>query len=139
MIVRGTAMWPRVFEGYPNELSQKYQVDVCHLDEDTVSELEDVGVSIKNDEDRGNYITAKATRPPRVMDAAKRSWSSDNLIGNGSTIKISAKPYEWQFKGKSGVGLGLNQLMVIEHVEYAQDDELEAEEVPFDEEDDVEI
>tara|TARA_R110000744_G_scaffold8984_1_gene29244 strand:- start:4197 stop:4610 length:414 start_codon:yes stop_codon:yes gene_type:complete len=137
MIVRGTSMWARVLEGSPNELSGKYQVDVCHLDNDIVSELTERGVSIKNDEDRGDYVTAKGVRPPRIMDASKRTWSGAN-IGNGSIIKISAKPYDWNFKGKSGVGLGLNQMMVVKLVEFAEDEELEAEDVPFDD-DDVEV
>ena len=138
MIVRGIAMWARVIEGFPNELSKKYQVDICHLDDDTISSLEEQGITIKSDEDKGSFVTAKAIRAPRVMDAAKRSWCPGSLIGNGSVVKISAKPYEWTFKGKSGVGLGLNQLMVVKHVEYV-DDELEAEEVSFDDEDDVEV
>ncbi len=138
MIVRGTSMWARVLEGQPNELSGKYQVDVCHLDGDIVSELKDRGVSIKNDEDRGDYVTAKAIRPPRIMDASKRTWSGAN-IGNGSVVKLSVKPYDWTFKGKSGVGLGLNQMMVVKHVEFEDDEDLEAEDVPFDDDDDVEV
>ena len=133
MIVRGTSMWARVLEGQPNELSGKYQVDVCHLTDDTVSELEEVGVPIKNDEDRGNFVTAKAVRPPRVMDASRSAWNGD-LIGNGSTIKLSARPYDWTFKGKAGIGLGLNQLMVVKHVAYLEEEVLEAEDIPFDDE-----
>ena len=60
------------------------------------------------------------------MDASKRLWD-DTIIGNGSTIKISAKPYDWTYKGKSGVSLGLNQLMVVNLVEYEME-ELDAEE-----------
>jgi hypothetical protein len=145
MIVRGTSMWARVLDGSPNDLSGKYQVDICNLDENTVTELTDRGITIKNDEDRGDYVTAKAPRPPRLMDASKRDWNGAN-IGNGSIIKISAKPYPWNFKGKSGVGLGLNQLMVVEHVEYTGAEELEAEaeaeveaEAETDFDDDVEV
>lgn len=136
MIVRGTSMWARVLDGSPNDLSGKYQVDICNLDDDTVVELTDSGVTIKNDEDRGNYVTAKAPRPPQIMDASKRAWNGDN-IGNGSVIKISAKPYPWNFKGTSGVSLGLNKLMVVKHVEYDDGEDLEAEDVSF--EDDVEV
>ena len=42
MIVRGKAQWASVFE--PNELSGKYQVDICNLDGKTVKELEAVGI-----------------------------------------------------------------------------------------------
>ena len=126
MIVRGTSMWARVLEGQPNNLSNKYQVDVCNLSSEVVKQLESSGVPVKNDEERGSYVTAKAVRPPRVMDASKRLWG-DTVIGNGSTIKISAKPYDWTYKGKSGVSLGLNQLMVVNLVEYEME-ELDAEE-----------
>ena len=126
MIIRGTSMWARVLEGQPNDLSNKYQVDVCNLSSETIEDLKHAGVPIKNDEERGSYVTAKAVRPPRVMDASKRLWD-DTVIGNGSTIKISAKPYDWTYKGKSGVSLGLNQLMVVNLVEYEME-ELDAEE-----------
>jgi|TARA_R100001480_G_scaffold2646_1_gene7365 hypothetical protein len=119
-------MWARVLEGQPNNLSNKYQVDVCNLSSEVVKQLESYGIPIKNDEERGSFVTAKAIRPPRVMDASKRLWD-DTIIGNGSTIKISAKPYDWTYKGKSGVSLGLNQLMVVNLVEYEME-ELDAEE-----------
>jgi len=126
MIIRGTSMWARVLEGQPNNLSNKYQVDVCNLSSEVVKQLESYGIPIKNDEERGSFVTAKAIRPPRVMDASKRLWD-DTIIGNGSTIKISAKPYDWTYKGKSGVSLGLNQLMVVNLVKYEME-ELDAEE-----------
>ena len=132
MIIRGTSMWARVLEGQPNNLSNKYQVDVCNLSSEVVKQLESFGVPVKNDEERGNYVTAKAIRPPKVMDASKRLWD-DTVIGNGSTIKISAKPYDWTYKGKSGVSLGLNQLMVVNLVEYEME-ELDAEEADTEDE-----
>jgi hypothetical protein len=132
MIIRGTSMWARVLEGHPNNLSNKYQVDVCNLSSEVVKKLEDLGVPIKNDEERGTYVTAKAVRPPKVMDASKRLWD-DTLIGNGSTIKIAANPYDWTYKGKAGVGLGLNQLMVVNLVEYEME-ELDAEETDSEDE-----
>jgi|TARA_Y100000034_G_scaffold22223_1_gene25597 hypothetical protein len=125
-------MWARVLEGQPNNLSNKYQVDVCNLSSEVVKQLESFGVPIKNDEERGSYVTAKAIRPPKVMDASKRLWD-DTVIGNGSTIKISAKPYDWTYKGKSGVSLGLNQLMVVNLVEYEME-ELDAEEADTEDE-----
>ncbi len=126
MIIRGTSMWARVLEGQPNDLSNKYQVDVCNLSSETIEDLKHAGVPVKNDGERGSYVTAKAVRPPRVMDASKRPWD-DTVIGNGSTIKIAAKPFDWTFKGKSGVSLGLNSLMVVNLVEYEME-ELDAEE-----------
>jgi len=144
MIVRGQAFWPKVFEGSLTGDEKKYQVDICHLDEDTIKQLEDHGLTVKihdpkKEHYKGTFISAKGNRPPKVFDAAKRPWNPKVLIGNGSTVKISAMPYDWTYRDKAGRSLGLNQLMVIEHVEYVVD-ELEAEEeVPFDDEDDVEL
>ena len=131
MIVRGTAQWASVFE--PNNLSGKYQVDIC-------KNLKAVGIDVKKGEgdkaDKGDFITAKSGKyKPNVMDRKKNKWDEDTAIGNGSEIKASIKPYEWTFKGKSGVSPGLNSLMVLSLVAYDEDDELEAEDdddIPFD-------
>ena len=37
MIVRGTAKWASVFD--VNEMSGKYQVDICNLDKETIKTL----------------------------------------------------------------------------------------------------
>ena len=60
------------------------------------------------------------------------------LIGNGSEIKASIRPYEWNFKGKAGVSAGLNSLMVLSLVAYGGDDELEAEDLDADDGEDNE-
>lgn len=138
MIVRGTAQWASVFE--PNNLSGKYQVDICQLDKMTIKNLKAVGIDVKKGEgdkaDKGDFITAKSGKyKPNVMDRKKNKWDEDTAIGNGSEIKASIKPYEWTFKGKSGVSPGLNSLMVLSLVAYDEDDELEAEDdddIPFD-------
>ena len=36
-------------------------------------------------------------------------------------------PYEWNYRGKSGVGAGLNSVMVLKWVEYIGMDDLEPE------------
>jgi len=136
MIVRGTSMWASVFDGHPNALSGKYQIDICNLEEDTVSELEESGVTVKSDEQKGRFVTAKGKFPPKVMDSSKSTWDKDDrgVIGNGSTIKASCRAYPWTFKGNSGMGLGLNQLMVLKHVMYEEDLEAEEMEEEFDDE-----
>lgn len=141
MIVRGTAEWASVFE--PNDLSGKYQVDICKLDSKTVKELESVGINVRKGEgeksDKGSYITAKAGKyPPKVWDRKKNPMDGTQLIGNGSEIKASIRPYEWNFKGKAGVSAGLNSLMVLSLVAYGGDDELEAEDLDADDGEDNE-
>jgi len=144
MILRGQAFWPKVFEGSLKPQDKgKYQIDICHLDEDNIKKLEDSGLTVKIHDPKkahykGTYISARGNRPPKVFDASKRPWNPEVLIGNGSIVKISAMPYDWTHESSAGRSLGLNQLMVLKHVEY-EFEELEAEEVPFDDEDDVEV
>ena len=130
MIVRGKAQWAHVFE--PNELSGKYQVDICNLDAKTVKELEAVGIDVKTGEgdkaEKGRFIIAKSAKyPPKVVDRRGDVMDETVLIGNGSQIKASIRPYEWNFKGKAGVGAGLNSLMVTSLVEYGGLDDLDPE------------
>ena len=139
MIVRGKAEWASVFE--PNELSGKYQVDICNHDKKTVNELESVGIDVKTGEgdkaEKGRYIIAKSAKyPPKIVDNRGDVLDATVLIGNGSQIKASIRPYEWNFKGKSGVGAGLNSLMVTSLVEYGGLDHLDPED---DGEDDDEL
>jgi hypothetical protein len=130
MIVSGTAKWASVLE--PNSMSSKYQVDICQLDKKTVKELESIGITVKvgegKKEDQESYITARTVRPPRVMDSKKNPWPTDKKVGNGSKIKVSINPYDWTWKGKSGVSASLNSVMVVSLTEYTGGgDELEEE------------
>ena len=143
MILRGTAMWASVCDGKPNDLSKKYQVDICNLSNEDSDKLKEAGIAVKNGADKGNFVIAKGAYPPKVMDSSKIPWdfARNGLIGNGSSIKVSCRPFDWTFKGKAGTSLGLNQLMVIAHVSY--NDDLEAEtdtvETDFDDEDEREV
>ena len=129
MIVRGTAKWASVFE--PNVMSGKYQVDICNLDDKTIKELKKHGLDVKKGtdkkEDQGHYITAKASKyAPRVLNNKREVMDGSDLIGNGSTIKVSITPFKWNFQGKSGVSAALNSLMVVKLEEYGGGDYLEA-------------
>ena len=46
MIVKGVAEWACVHS--PNQLSNKYQIDICQLDKKDIKALEDSGVTVKN-------------------------------------------------------------------------------------------
>ena len=154
MIVYGTAEWASVFE--PNSMSNKYQVDICNLDKDTVKKLKDERIPVRKGEDngdgkdtshKGNFITAKSKLAPEVLDSAKNLWPSNLKIGNGSRIKVSVTPFDWTYKTKSGTSASLNSVMVIDFVEMKsrKGDDLEEEtegyvlsqdETPFDDDDD---
>jgi|TARA_R110001583_G_scaffold81851_1_gene217855 hypothetical protein len=116
MIVKGVAEWACVHS--PNQLSNKYQIDICQLDKKDIKALEDSGVTVKNGSGdkagKGSYVTAKTVRPPKIMDAAKKEWPNTIMIGNGSTVKCSVTPFEWVFQKKSGVSVSLNAVMVLD-------------------------
>jgi len=129
MIVYGTAFYPNLFQ--PNQMSNKYEMNIGQLEKDSIRDLKGAGLDVKTGEgkkeDHGDFITAKSGRPIRVVDAAGNPWDSSRLIGNGSLIKASVNPYEWNYRGKAGVGAGLNSVMVLKWVEYIATDELEPE------------
>ena len=153
MVIKGTAQWACVHE--PNDLSGKFQVDICQLDKATDKKLENDGVNVNKGENgkdyKGSFIVAKTKRRPKVMDAAKNIWPSNLLIGNGSTVKCSVTPFDWTFKKKSGISASLNSLMVIDFKAAdmngtgdleAEDDgfvlgDLEGEDIPFEAGDDL--
>ena len=83
--------------------------------------------------DKGQFITAKSTFPPKVMDKGKRRWDEDTKIGNGSAVKCSVDLYDWSMNGKTGVSAGIKAVMVTNLIGYEGDDELEAEEEVEDE------
>ncbi len=153
MVIKGTAQWVDVHK--PNDLSGRFQVDICQLDKATVKKLEDVGVNVNKGENgkayKGFFIVAKTKRRPKVMDAAKNIWPSNLKIGNGSIVKCSITPYDWNFKKKVGIGASLNSLMVIDFKAADMDEtddleveddgfvlgDLEGEDIPFEAGDDL--
>ena len=112
-------MWAKL--GTPSEMSNKYQVDLVELDEDTVKTLEKAGINVRDGADKkhpapeiGKYVVASATRPVPVIDAKRNAIHELDSIGNGSIANVVVKPYDWTFKGKSGVGCGLQAVQFEE-------------------------
>ena len=50
----------------------------------------------------------------------------DKIVGNGSKVKVMYKPYEWNFKGKKGMGLDLQAVQVIDLIEYTPREDFDA-------------
>ena len=51
----------------------------------------------------------------------------EKIVGNGSKVKVMYKPYEWNFKGKKGIGLDLQAVQVMDLVEYTPREEFDVE------------
>lgn len=112
-----------------NDLSGKYQVDLCHLSDRAVAALEAEGVDVKFKDDRQSYITCKSTHPIRAVDVDGASLEGIN-IGNESQAVATVGFYSWSFKGNKGVSPSLNRFVITDLVSYEADDD-----APFNPED----
>lgn len=106
-----------------NEMSNKYQVNLCNLSDAAVEALEAMGISVSIGEDKkadmGRFITCKSNNPIRAYDTDGDEISE--LIGNGSKAKAVVGSYEWKYKNKKGTSPSLKKLVITNLVEYASD------------------
>ena len=103
-----------------NKLSEKYQVDLSNLSKEAVRELEAMGISVKNDPkkpDQGFYITAKSKLYP-ILAVDENGVPITVKIANGSKAVALIKPYNYNFQGKKGVGVGVSKLIIKDLIEY---------------------
>ena len=125
--VRAEVMWS--FTQKPNEMSGKYQVDLCNLSEKAVDAIEALGVDPRKDpekKEKGYFVTCKSARPITVVFPDGEKF--EEVLGNGSKVTAVLGTYDWTFKNKKGVSLSIKKLIVNELVEYAgagDDDDIE--------------
>jgi len=129
--LKATMMWSNLH--HVNEMSGKYQVDLSNLSAKAIEELAKDGItaseSNKAGDERGVYITCKSTYPILAYYEDGSEVPSNIQIGNGSLAVATIKPYEWNFKGKTGVSPTIVRLTVTKLIEYGNeeyDDEGEA-------------
>lgn len=113
--IRATVMW--AFLDKPNEMSGKFQVDLCELSDKAVQGLEALGIEVKSKEGKGSYITCKSQRPIFAFDDGG-SQLNGTIVGNGSKAACLVNTYDWTFKGKKGVGAGIQKLVITDLKEY---------------------
>jgi hypothetical protein len=105
-----------------NDMSGKFQLNLCNLSDAAVAAFEQMGISVQIGEDKkadmGKYITCKSEKPIRVYDT-----DGDEIvgtqIGNGSKAKALVGSYDWTYKNKKGVSPALRKLVITDLVEYA--------------------
>ena len=126
--VKADIMW--AYLNKPNELSGKYQVDLCNLSDKAAKALEEMGLEIKQKEGKGNYITCKSTRPIVAFDDGG-SAIDGGILGNGSKAVALVGSYEWAYQRKKGVSPALRKLVITELVQYngVGEDELSTDEL----------
>jgi hypothetical protein len=135
-IVEGTAYWASITR--PNEkFEPMWRIDLA-VDDATASEFQKQGFSIGetviNDETIKNIIKFKRkvskvngdkNQQPQLVDSEKKPL--DKIVGNGSKVKVMYKSYDWNYKGKTGKGLDLQAVQVLDLVEYTPNDEFKSE------------
>ena len=141
-IIEATLYWPNL--ATVNEMSGKYQVDLGELDKAAVKTLESLGVSIKTDPrknedypDRKAFVTGKSKFPMKVSLKTGVEEVDAGEIGNGTKAKVKLVAYDWSFRGKSGVGVGVNKVLVTDLAKYVTDDDDDWGEEDTDELDDI--
>jgi hypothetical protein len=125
--IKAEVMW--CFHNKQNEMSNKYQVDLCNLSEGAVKALKSLGLEPRQRDDKpekGFYITAKSNIPIKVF-----SQDGDDLsevaIGNGSKAVVLISSYEWKWKNKSGCSATIKKMVIEELHSYDGEDSSEQE------------
>ena len=114
--IKADIMW--AYLDKPNDMSGKYQVDLCNLSDKAAGALEELGLEVKTKEGKGKYITCKSTRPILAYDDCG-SLIEGNSLGNGSKAVALVGTYSWSYQKKQGISPALKRLVVTELVEYS--------------------
>jgi|TARA_R100000687_G_scaffold81925_2_gene79892 hypothetical protein len=121
-IEEGLAYWASVTT--PNTRYEPvYQVNLI-VDQDIAEKYRAEGCTIRDmEEGPALVIKRKVNGPngmirqaPKLFDVEKKPL--DELIGNGSKVKIQFNPYDWEYAGKTGRSLDFQAMQVLELVEY---------------------
>jgi len=108
-----TVMW--AFFQKVNDMSGKYQVDLCNLTPEHIEALDSLGVPANSSPKRpekGFFITCKSTRPMTAL--GQDGAILNKIIGNGSKANVLIAAYDWTFKGKKGKSPSLAKMVVTD-------------------------
>jgi hypothetical protein len=123
--VQAEIMW--AFLDKPNELSGKYQVDLCNLSKDAVKALTDMGINVRKREDqpdKGFFVTAKSANfPIKTVDVEGNPITVK--VANGSKAVALVAPYEYTYQKKKGVATGIDKLVITDLKIYETDTEVD--------------
>lgn len=108
-----------------NEMSGKYQVNLCNLSAAAVTALEGMGISVLVKEPMGSYITCKSSNPIRAFDADGLPVTEN--VGNESKAVAMIGSYPWTYKNKKGVSPSIGKLVITDLVPYGEGEAMTAE------------
>ena len=123
-IIQGKAYWTKL--KVPDEYSDKYQLDVGNLSQQSKKTLLEKGVKLKDkQDDRGEFVTPKSKFEVTAMDADKTPIDvQTTLIGNGSDVRVRVVPNaNHAMVEQYGTSLYLNKVQVLTLVEYSSGDD----------------
>jgi len=127
--IKADIMW--AYLDRMNDMSQKYQVDLCNLSDAAVSALEGMGIRVAQKEGKGYYITCKSKNEIRAY-GSDGDEIEGKIVGNGSKAVALIEPYAWTWKNKEGVSASLKKLVITDLQKYESD----VEQVAIQEDDD---
>lgn len=113
--IKADVMW--AYLDRKNEMSNKYQLDLCNLSDAAVKALESMGLSVRQKEDKGFFITCKSNNPIKAFDRSGNDMDGVS-IGNGSKAVAMVGFYEWSWKNKQGVSPSLKKLVIEDLVSF---------------------
>lgn len=113
--VKADIMW--AFLDTPNQMSERYQVDLCNLSPEAIERIESAGIDVKKKDEKGFFIVAKSKNYPIKTEMSDGS-TINAKVGNGSKGVAWIKPYKYTFRGKDGVSAGINKLVITDLIEY---------------------
>lgn len=116
--IKADVMW--AYLNRMNDMSERYQVDLCNLSDAAVKALEGMGISVGQKEGKGYYITCKSKNPIRAYDTDGMVIDGDT-VGNGSEAIALISSYSWSFKNKEGVSPSLQKLVISKLEVYGGD------------------
>tara|TARA_R100001082_G_scaffold14160_1_gene7266 strand:+ start:1046 stop:1483 length:438 start_codon:yes stop_codon:yes gene_type:complete len=121
-IEEGLAYWTSAKS--PNtKFEPVYQTNLV-VDRDTAEKYRAEGCSIREmEEGPALVIKRKVNGPngmvrnaPKLFDKDKKPL--DELVGNGSKVRVQFNPYDWEYAGKSGRSLDFQAMQVLDLITF---------------------
>lgn len=108
--------------------SKQWEMQILTSDPEKVKELQDYGLTVKQDKENPEIHTVNLKRkgikadgnpnaPVKIVDASLQPMIGDN-VGNGSKVNVNLWQYEYEAPGRKGVATSLTAVQVIELKEY---------------------
>lgn len=117
--VKADLFW--AFFDKPNPMSDKgdHTVDLCNLSDEAVKKIEAIGGEVRSKAekpDQGRFITIKSRFAIKPTDEEGNEITAQ--VGNGSKAVVLLSPYQWNWKGKTGIRFSPKALTITNLVEY---------------------